>query len=216
MSEHATKGKTREARTRGADPDAPLNRPGPDTPGFIVPARKRVRIGKLDPEARAEFLRDLYELGQLGATDLEIANFFDTDTQQVHRWRSDPEARAAMDSGKEIANERVAKALYHRAVGYSFRAEKIFQSDGQVIRVPYVEHIPPDIRAIEHWLYNRSDDWYGLKEIRIRGSVTAEEAVDPAKLALALIAALREGGLPQSPVIDVLPQTETPYEDDNG
>ena len=33
----------------------------------------------------------------------------------------------------------------HRAVGYSFNSEKIFcNKDGEVTRVPIVEHVPPD------------------------------------------------------------------------
>jgi hypothetical protein len=44
----------------------------------------------------------------------------------------------------------------HRAVGYSFNSEKIFcNKDGEVTRVPIVEHVPPDVTAQIFWLKNR-------------------------------------------------------------
>jgi hypothetical protein len=48
------------------------------------------------------------------------------------------------------------RSLYSRAVGYSFNSEKIFcNKDGEVTRVPIVEHVPPDVTAQIFWLKNR-------------------------------------------------------------
>jgi hypothetical protein len=45
---------------------------------------------------------------------------------------------------------------YNRANGYSYDAEKIFcDKNGKVTRVPYVEHVPPDVTACIFWLKNR-------------------------------------------------------------
>jgi hypothetical protein len=50
----------------------------------------------------------------------------------------------------------VAGALYKKAVGYEHPAEKIFLSkDGQVVRVPYIQHYPPDTPALMYYLNNR-------------------------------------------------------------
>jgi hypothetical protein len=47
-------------------------------------------------------------------------------------------------------------SLYNRANGYSYDAEKIFcDKNGKVTRVPYVEHVPPDVTACIFWLNNR-------------------------------------------------------------
>jgi hypothetical protein len=60
------------------------------------------------------------------------------------------------DNGKAEADDRVERSLYSRAVGYSFNSEKIFcNKDGEVTRVPYVEHVPPDVTACIFWLKNR-------------------------------------------------------------
>jgi PAS domain S-box-containing protein len=46
--------------------------------------------------------------------------------------------------------------LYSRAVGYTFDAVKIFcTKNGQVTKVPYREHVPPDVTACIFWLKNR-------------------------------------------------------------
>ena len=43
-----------------------------------------------------------------------------------------------------------------RAVGYSYDAEKIFcDKNGNVTKVPYREHVPPDVTAQIFWLKNR-------------------------------------------------------------
>jgi hypothetical protein len=54
---------------------------------------------------------------------------------------------SSLKAGKKEADARVERSLYSRAVGYSFNSEKIFCSkDGEVTRVPIVEHVPPDVR----------------------------------------------------------------------
>ena len=183
---------TREKRTRGPDPEHPVNRPGPDTPGFLIPRRKRVRLGTLTGDERQELLRELHNLSLMGATDFEIAHVLGVSQATVNYWRStDPQLAEAMRIPAEVANERVASALFHRAKGYNYTVEKVFVQDGQVIRVPVTEHVPPDPKAIEMWLYNRSDRWRGLKEQLITAKVETE-APDPRKLAMAMVALLRD------------------------
>jgi hypothetical protein len=46
-------------------------------------------------------------------------------------------------------------SLYHRAIGYSYDAVKIFMHDGKPVEVPYREHVPPDVAACIFWLKNR-------------------------------------------------------------
>jgi hypothetical protein len=66
------------------------------------------------------------------------------------RWAS------SLKAGKEEADSRVEQSLCQRAVGYSFESEKVFcNKDGEVTRVPIVEHVPPDVTACIFWLKNR-------------------------------------------------------------
>jgi hypothetical protein len=47
------------------------------------------------------------------------------------------------------------QSLAQRALGYSYHAEKAFQHQGEVMKVQYVEHVPPDVAAAKFWLLNR-------------------------------------------------------------
>lgn len=146
----------------------------------------------MDGEERRHFIEKLNALSFMGATDVDIAIVMGVSVDTVGYWRGAyPDLAEAMRVPAETANERVERALYHRAKGYSYPSEKIFQQDGQVIRVPTIEHVPPDPKAIEMWLYNRSDKWRGLKEQLITAKVETE-APDPRKLAMAMVALLRD------------------------
>ena len=104
---------------------------------------------------------------RLGATDFEVYVELGISKPTFYKWRwKHPEFAAAIDTGKKFADERVERALYARAVGYDFHSEKIVTvSDGagegsHIERVPIVEHLPPDYKAMELWVTNRmSDKW---------------------------------------------------------
>jgi hypothetical protein len=66
----------------------------------------------------------------------------------------------------------MADSLYHRGLGYQHKAVKIMQYEGQVIKVPYVEHYPPDTTAALRWLQNRQPGrWRDKREIDYAGSI---------------------------------------------
>ena len=71
---------------------------------------------------------------------------------------------------KDEADNRVERSLYARATGYSYDAVKIFHTkDGKVIKVPYTEHVPPDVTAQIYWLKNRRPDhWRDVQNIEAR------------------------------------------------
>lgn len=105
---------------------------------------------------KPEFAGQASKLCALGATDKEVADFFEVHIATLYRWQHDfPELCDALKVGKEVADERVQKSLYNRAVGYSFDAKKILQYKGEPVVVPYVEHVPPDVVACIFWLKNR-------------------------------------------------------------
>lgn len=134
-------------------------------------------------------------MAQAGLTEFEIASFFGIDRTQLWRWKDhDDGFRAALEQGAEQANGRVEASLYHRAVGYSFKSEKVFQYEGQIVRAPITEHVPPDVTAAIFWLKNRNrDKWQDVNKIDMTASITANNDYDPRRLAMAMMAALREG-----------------------
>jgi hypothetical protein len=108
---------------------------------------------------KPEYVEQARKLTQLGATDREVAEFFNVSEQTLNTWKHvHPEFLESLKLGKETADRRVEQSLYRRAVGYSYDAEKIFPYKGAAVRVPYVEHIPPDTTACIFWLKNRQRD----------------------------------------------------------
>ena len=105
-----------------------------------------------------EFAAQAVKLCALGATDQEIADFFDVDVRTIYRWKADnDEFCQALRSGKEVADERVARSLFQRAVGYEQDEVKIFMPANAVAPVyaPFRAKVQPDTTAAIFWLKNR-------------------------------------------------------------
>lgn len=115
---------------------------------------------------KPEFVAQAQKLCALGATDVELADFFGVSDRTIYRWQAEHEEFCqALKAGKDSADERVERSLYHKAVGYSYDAVKIFQHQGQIIEAPYREHVPPSDTAAIFWLKNRrKDDWRDKQE----------------------------------------------------
>lgn len=113
---------------------------------------------------RPEFVEQAKKLCALGATDLELADFFDVNVLTIYRWKNRyPDFCNALTVAKAEADERVERSLYNRAVGYTYDGEKIItvaQGGGvsEVRRVAIKEHVPPDVTAQIFWLKNRRKD----------------------------------------------------------
>lgn len=117
------------------------------------------------PVYKPEFAQQAAKLCQLGATDHELAQFFEVDTRTIYRWKnSHPEFCQAVIAGKENADERVERALFNRAVGYTFESEKVFQYQGVIVRADTLEHVAPDPGAAMNWLKNRRPDKWRDKQ----------------------------------------------------
>ena len=103
---------------------------------------------------KPDFARIAGRLCRNGATDLEIADILGISVRTFYRWcLLHDEFTAAVRTGKDAADDRVERALYQRAVGYDYTAEKIVtpKGGGPVI-MPYTVHISADPRAAMHWL----------------------------------------------------------------
>lgn len=97
----------------------------------------------------------------LGATELELAEFFgvDNDTWLFWVFHSAP-LRNALEEGGIAADAKVAAAMYRRAVGYDYKRQRLVVSkagEGKVVELD--THVPADVRAGEFWLTNRSKRW---------------------------------------------------------
>ena len=116
---------------------------------------------------KAEYDEQAYKLCLLGATDKEIATFFNTTEQTINNWKKDhPTFFESLKKGKGAADSKVAEKLYQRALGYSHPEDKIFNANGQPLIVPTMKHYPPDSTAAIFWLKNRrKEDWRDRQEL---------------------------------------------------
>jgi hypothetical protein len=106
---------------------------------------------------RPAYIDQAFKFCLLGLDDKRIAVLLGTSRAGLDRWkRAYPRFREAFERGRDRADAAVAGALYKRAMGYSHPAEKIHVTkDGDVIKVPYTQHYPPDTAALNFFLANR-------------------------------------------------------------
>lgn len=127
-------------------------------------------------EYKEEYNEQVEKLCKLGATDKEIADFFDVTEQTVNNWKSDfPAFFESIKKGKLLADSNVAERLYQRALGFEHDSEDIKVADGEVIRVPIRKIYPPDPTAAIFWLKNRrSKEWRDKQEVEQSGGITVK------------------------------------------
>lgn len=120
---------------------------------------------------KEEYAEQARKLCLLGATDAELANFFEVNEDTIHEWKKvHQEFSESIQRGKLLADAEVAEKLYHRALGYSHKAEKIMVVDKCVVREEYTEHYPPDTPAASLWLRNRqSAKWRDKQDHEVTG-----------------------------------------------
>ena len=140
---------------------------------------------------RDEFPAQAKKLCRLGATDEEMADFFEVHVDTIYEWKLvHSEFSDAIKKGKVLADAVIADSLYHRAKGYSHPAVKILSVASEVQEVPYTEHYPPDTVAAIFWLKNRQPaKWRDKQEVQHTGpgggalklittAMTAKEAAE--------------------------------------
>lgn len=123
---------------------------------------------------KPEYAQQAGKLCNLGATDMQMADFFGVTTSTFYLWRNThPEFSESLKTGKNELDNRVEQSLYHRAMGFERDSVKIFCSkDGEVTQVPFREQVPPDTTACIFWLKNRQKEkWRDKHEMEHSGEV---------------------------------------------
>ena len=113
-----------------------------------------------------------WSLALKGATDEEVADAFGISKRTVIRWKSDyPSFAEAYQRGKDVADAKVKKALYQRAIGYSVdETERTVDVDPKTgeskpVRVKTTtKKYPPDTMAAMYWLNNRTKGEFAQKQ----------------------------------------------------
>lgn len=129
-------------------------------------------------------LEQAYKLALLGATNEELADFFDISTVTLDSWKNTkPEFLDALKEGKAKADAVVSESLYSRATGYEYtesvpiKVRKGKDEHGgsieEVVIVDVTKVMPPDTTACIFWLKNRQpSNWRDKTEVKHSGTLT--------------------------------------------
>ena len=117
------------------------------------------------------FIEQAEKLCRLGATDIEIADFFEVDVRTLYRWKGEQEEFCqALKAGKDVSDERVERSLFARANGYEHDEVDIRVLNGEIMQTPIRKFYPPDTTAAIFWLKNRKPErWRELKALELTG-----------------------------------------------
>lgn len=108
---------------------------------------------------REEYIEQAKKLALLGATDKDLANFFNVVESTINKWKLDyPKFSESLKEGKDELDARVVQSLYRRATGYSHKEDKIFNNGGEPLIVPTIKEYAPDTTACIFWLKNRQKE----------------------------------------------------------
>jgi hypothetical protein len=108
----------------------------------------------------------------LGATNEELAGFFEVSPRTIDNWiASRPEFAGAVREGRLHADADVVSRLYERAMGYVQTIERRELYRGEEKVITSTVHYPPDTNACMFWLRNRQP-----KKWRHRAEIAADEA----------------------------------------
>lgn len=118
---------------------------------------------------KSSYVEQARKIAQLGATDEEVAEFFDVCARTIYRWKhTHPEFAEALTVGKDVADQRVISSLYQRACGYEHDDVKIFMPANAEAPVyaPYKARVAGDVTAAIFWLKNRRpQEWRDRHEM---------------------------------------------------
>jgi hypothetical protein len=122
---------------------------------------------------KPEFAKQAAKLCKLGATDAQLADFFQVSVSTVNLWKVEhKEFSESIRVPKAEADERVEQSLYRRAMGYEHDEVDIRVVGGDLVQTPIRKYYPPDSTAMIFWLKNRKPgDWRDKAEVEHSGDV---------------------------------------------
>lgn len=128
-------------------------------------------MGKGRPSSyKEEYNEQAYDMCMLGYTDEALGKYFGVSEVTINSWKNKhPNFLKALKEGKELADAKVAKSLFKRAIGYSYkeiRFEKVVKdsnSDEDIElelykKVVTIKEVAPDVIAQKVWLFNRQKE----------------------------------------------------------
>lgn len=133
-------------------------------------------------------LEKVRHLAEYGHTDDFMADFFNVSATTWQQWKKkNPLFFKALKGWKAVADDRVERALYERALGYEWEEDAVVFDPirKERVRVRLEKRLPPDTNACRFWLNNRRPlQWREKVEVDSRhsGSVDINATVQQYEL----------------------------------
>jgi hypothetical protein len=120
---------------------------------------------------KPEYAEKAAELCERGATDQELADYFECSVRTLYRWKNIySEFCHALKRAKGVADERIERSLYERALGYERDEVDIRVVGGEIVQTTVRKFYPPDTTAAIFWLKNRKpEEWRDRMETALTG-----------------------------------------------
>jgi len=115
------------------------------------------------------------KLCTLGATDQDLADFFEVDVRTISNWKvTHEDFFQALVTNKPGYDDAIERSLAMRAIGYSHPETKINVVDGQIVETTVLKHYPPDAKACAVWLFNRRGEKWHPQPVSADDDIKAE------------------------------------------
>jgi len=134
---------------------------------------------------RPEYAQQAENYSLLGATDKDLATFFEVTESTINEWKKKyPAFSESLKRGKMIADMEVTQRLFTRAKGYAYtETTRERGKDGKMRVVKEVnKQVAPDTVACIYWLNNRQKDKWRNKidhGIELPDEIVVKRPIDP-------------------------------------
>ncbi len=120
---------------------------------------------------KAEYAAQAAKLCLLGATDAQLADFFEVSISTINLWKVEhKQFSESLRLNKEKCDEMVEQSLYRKAMGYEHDESDIRVIKDELVITPIRKYYPPDSTAAIFWLKNRkSKEWRDKTETEHTG-----------------------------------------------
>lgn len=137
-------------------PKKKKNEGKPKNGNYLIRPDGKCDTGR-ETKYRPEYCDLAFAYCLLNLTDEEIAEKMNICPATLYNWRNNyPDFLESFRKGREEADAKVASALFVKATGFYKERSKTFFYKGEIVTEKYDEYYPPDTKAIEFWMLNRS------------------------------------------------------------
>jgi hypothetical protein len=161
--------------------------------------------GNPAPKYSNTFVRIARVFAAQGMLEYKMAEAFGVAPRTLRDWKTRHlDFRAACYVTEAEKLESMKFSLYHRGIGYSHETVKIVtvaigNGMSEIVKVPFIEHYPPDVAAMRYYLNNKSAGEYkdraeteqvgaitvrvhgGLPDVEVEPQLTGPKAVERVK-----------------------------------